>query len=41
MSNYNEKVSTNVFDSGPAALNYGVPQGSILGPLISLSYKLP
>ena len=34
LSNHNQYVSINVYESVSAALRYGVPQGSVLGPLL-------
>ena len=34
LSNRNQYVSINVYESVSAALTYGVPQGSVQGPLL-------
>ena len=38
LSNRNQYGSINAFDSGLAAINCRVPQGSVLGPLLFLLY---
>ena len=39
LSNRSQYVSINGYDAGLAAINCGVPQGSILGPLLFFIYK--
>ena len=38
LSNRNHYVSINGYESGLAAIDCGVPQGSVLGPLLFLLY---
>ena len=38
ISNHSRYVSINGYDSGLADINCSVPQGSVLGPLLLLSY---
>ena len=38
LSNYNQYVSVDGYDSGLASLNCGVPRGIVLGPILFLLY---
>ena len=38
LSNHNQYVSINTFDSGLTSINCGIPQGSVLRPLLLLLY---
>ena len=38
LANHNQYVSMNGYNSGLAMINCSVPQGSLLGPLLFLSY---
>ena len=38
LSNHSQYVSINGYESGLAAINYCVPQRSVLGPLLLLLY---
>ena len=39
LPNCNQHVSINGYDTGVAAINCGILQGSVVGPLLFLLYK--